>query len=216
MGLGLVDKPHLQRFKSHLDTIFATKVNNTDYATTENCGIVKADGTTITVDNDGTIHGSNQYELPTASTTTLGGVKVDGRTITIQDGIISSNDLNYSTTEQDTKTLWIDGSTIYQKTYDVNVSCTGGQWNEVANVPPHIQKLIHSFAENDSYACNPDVKIDGGRFYIYPINSFTLKTLTVYYTKDSAINYAYDLTWEEANDYTWSDLSETQWKETTA
>ena len=49
-------------------------------------GGVKADGTTTTVDTDGTIHAS----LPTASTTTLGGVKVDGTSITIADGVISS------------------------------------------------------------------------------------------------------------------------------
>lgn len=35
-------------------------VEDTDYATTSNAGIVKPDGTTITVDSDGTIHGSAQ------------------------------------------------------------------------------------------------------------------------------------------------------------
>ena len=49
-------------------------------------GGVKADGTTTTVDTDGTIHAT----LPTATTTTLGGVKVDGTSITIADGVISS------------------------------------------------------------------------------------------------------------------------------
>ena len=49
-------------------------------------GGVKADGTTTTVDKDGTIHAT----MPTASTSTIGGVKVDGTSITIADGVISS------------------------------------------------------------------------------------------------------------------------------
>ena len=49
-------------------------------------GGVKADGTTTTVDEDGTIHAT----MPTASTSTIGGVKVDGTSITIADGVISS------------------------------------------------------------------------------------------------------------------------------
>ena len=52
----------------------------------ESIGGVKADGTTTTVDKDGTIHAT----MPTASTTTIGGVKVDGTSITIADGVISS------------------------------------------------------------------------------------------------------------------------------
>lgn len=60
-------------------------------ATASDVGVVKPDGTTITIDNDGTLHGSSTYTLPTASTTTLGGVKVDGTTITIDsNGVISS------------------------------------------------------------------------------------------------------------------------------
>ena len=60
-------------------------------ATIETLGGIKPDGTTITVDNDGTIHGANTYELPIASSTVLGGVKIDGDTIKINDGIISAD-----------------------------------------------------------------------------------------------------------------------------
>ena len=89
MGLGLVDKSHLQRFKNKLDTYFVKK---TDKATTSNLGIVKPDGTSITVDENGVISGSSAYVLPTASTTTLGGVKIDGTTVTIDNnGVISSS-----------------------------------------------------------------------------------------------------------------------------
>ena len=60
-------------------------------ATTDTLGGVKPDGETITIDEDGTIHGANTYELPTASTDILGGVKVDGISITVNsDGVISS------------------------------------------------------------------------------------------------------------------------------
>ena len=60
-------------------------------ATDSTLGGVKVDGTTITVDSNGTIHGSSSYELPIASNTTLGGIKVDGTSITINsDGVISS------------------------------------------------------------------------------------------------------------------------------
>lgn len=60
-------------------------------ATISVAGIVKPDGSTITIDADGTIHGANTYELPVASHTTLGGVKVDGTSITINpEGVISA------------------------------------------------------------------------------------------------------------------------------
>lgn len=60
-------------------------------ATTEILGGVKADGTTITVDEDGTIHGASTYELPIASADTLGGIMIDNDTIKINDGIISAD-----------------------------------------------------------------------------------------------------------------------------
>ena len=93
MGLGLVDKPHLQRFKSKLDIFLnETFVKKTDVATTNHLGIVKPDGTTITIDENGIITGNGGYTLPTASTDTLGGVKIDGTTVTIdENGVISSS-----------------------------------------------------------------------------------------------------------------------------
>ena len=93
MGLGLVDKPHLQRFKSKLDIFLnETFVKKTDVATTNHLGIVKPDGSTITIDENGVITGNGGYTLPTASTDTLGGVKIDGTSITInENGVISSS-----------------------------------------------------------------------------------------------------------------------------
>ena len=74
--------------------ISAIPIYSLPTATTNSLGGVKVDGTSITVDVDGTIHGSNQYTLPTATvgtsnTGTLGGVKVDGTTILINNGVIS-------------------------------------------------------------------------------------------------------------------------------
>lgn len=70
---------------------YLTNTYQLPIATTVQAGAVKPDGTTITVDPDGTIHGASTYVLPTASTTVLGGVKVDGTTITIdENGVIKS------------------------------------------------------------------------------------------------------------------------------
>lgn len=60
-------------------------------ASTDNLGGVKVDGTTITIDENGVIHGANTYILPTASNTVLGGVKVDNDTIKINEGVISAD-----------------------------------------------------------------------------------------------------------------------------
>lgn len=58
---------------------------------TDHLGIGKVDGVTITVDADGTLHGSSTYKLPKATTNTLGGVKPDGKTTFVnKDGILSS------------------------------------------------------------------------------------------------------------------------------
>ena len=65
-------------------------ITSEDIATTSKAGIVKPDGTTITIDTDGTLHGASTYSLPTASATTLGGIKV-GDNLTIDDnGVLSS------------------------------------------------------------------------------------------------------------------------------
>ena len=67
------------------------KVAKTDLATTASAGIVKVDGTSITVTGDGTISASPSGTLPIASTTQLGGVKVDGTSIIAdENGVISS------------------------------------------------------------------------------------------------------------------------------
>ena len=74
----LVDKPHIPA------------TYNLPVATTVTLGGVIVDGTTITVDANGKIKGSNSYVLPIANLTTVGGVK-QGANITIDaTGVIST------------------------------------------------------------------------------------------------------------------------------
>lgn len=78
-------------------------------------GIVRVDGTTITINPlTGIISGANTYTLPTATTSVLGGVKVDGTTITINNGVISGAN-TYSLPTATTSVLGgvkVDGTTI--------------------------------------------------------------------------------------------------------
>ena len=87
----MASKADIQDFKTGAQ--IAQMISDAAYvlpeATTSSLGGVKPDGTTITVDADGTIHGANTYILPEATTSTLGGVKPDGTTITVDaDGTI--------------------------------------------------------------------------------------------------------------------------------
>lgn len=73
-------------------------------ATTATAGIVKPDGTSITVTQDGTI----SAELPALATTASAGiVKPDGTTITIAaDGTISSSGSVRAMTNEEIDTIW--------------------------------------------------------------------------------------------------------------
>lgn len=59
-------------------------------ATIEKLGVVKLDGTTITVDEDGTIHGAQTYTLPAATSDTLGGIKVGRNLQILKDGTLNA------------------------------------------------------------------------------------------------------------------------------
>lgn len=79
---------------------------NLKKASTSTLGGVKVDGTTITADSDGTIHGANTYTLPPATTSTLGGVIPDGTTITVDnDGTIHGASGSTSASDIDSGTL---------------------------------------------------------------------------------------------------------------
>jgi len=68
-----------------------TGIIRADPATTSQAGVVKPDGSTITVSN-GTISAASSYTLPIASADTLGGVRVDATTTKINaaGGVLSS------------------------------------------------------------------------------------------------------------------------------
>lgn len=89
-------------------------------ATNSVLGGVKPDGNTITVDEDGTIHGTNTYTLPIATTAVLGGIKVDGTTITVNsEGVITCiNDSSIpnwvASTDYTIGMLVVNGTVIYQ------------------------------------------------------------------------------------------------------
>ena len=74
-------------------TISATGGGSVPVATTEAAGIVKPDGTTVTVDPDGTIHsvggGGDSYVLPVATAAALGGVKASTQILVAGDGAMS-------------------------------------------------------------------------------------------------------------------------------
>lgn len=114
------------------------KVAKTDLATTESAGIVKVDGTSITVTADGTISASPSDTLPIASTTQLGGVKVDGTSIIAdKNGVISSvgggtGDVPIATTETAGK-VKPDGTTI-TITDDGTISAVAGGGSAPANM----------------------------------------------------------------------------------
>jgi len=78
----------------HYETLDPPISGDASIATTESAGIVKPDGTSITVDADGTIHsvgggGGGSYELPVATDDTLGGVKASDQILVAGDGAMS-------------------------------------------------------------------------------------------------------------------------------
>lgn len=80
-------------------------------ATTEDAGVVKPDGTTVTVDQDGTIHSA--AAAPIATSDTAGIVKPDGSTITVdQDGTLHGADATPTATTSVAGKVKPDGTTI--------------------------------------------------------------------------------------------------------
>ncbi len=97
-------------------------------ATTSNVGVVKPDGTTITVDLDGTIHGNASPGI--ATTSDAGIVKPDGTTITVDsDGTIHGNASAEIATTSDAGIVKPDGTTI---TVDSDGTIHGNESAEIA------------------------------------------------------------------------------------
>ena len=116
-------------------------------ATEENAGIVKPDGTTITVDSDGTLHGSSGIQPDEADFTfdegllslvperrIFNGTMAEWEALNSADKalykfVIPSDDDEslartdvYSTTETKTNKVWIDGKPIYRIVFDTTVT----------------------------------------------------------------------------------------------
>lgn len=99
-------------------------------ATKTVAGIVKPDGTTITVDPDGTIHGAQTYQLPMASGNTLGGIKI-GKNLTMQeDGTLNA----YASLETDS--VPTKGSS--------NVPTSGGTFTMIDSVDKKVDSVTES------------------------------------------------------------------------
>ena len=82
----LANRPTIPTSVSELEND-AGYVTASRVATELYVGMVKPDGTSITIDPDGTIHGTEQTQI--ATTVTAGKVIPDGTTITVdQDGVI--------------------------------------------------------------------------------------------------------------------------------
>lgn len=93
-------------------------------------GIVKPDGTTITIDSDGTIHGAQTYRLPMASGNTLGGIKI-GKNLTMQeDGTLNA----YASLETDSAPT--KGSS--------NVPTSGGTFTMIDSVDKKVDSVAES------------------------------------------------------------------------
>lgn len=99
---------------SGLDKYIEQKAPSPSIATTSKAGIVKPDGTTITVAADGTISGASTYTLPTASASSLGGVKVGNGLSVTDDGTLSAA----STEEWSIVEVSIDATSITQEQYN--------------------------------------------------------------------------------------------------
>lgn len=89
------------------------EVMSVNKATTQQLGVVKPDGTTVTIDGDGTIHGAQTYVLPTATEDTLGGIKVGSGLEIDEDGILDAN-----IPEEYIKSVSVDGKDIVFTTND--------------------------------------------------------------------------------------------------
>lgn len=93
-------------------------MGNVDIATTTTVGTVKPDGTSITIDQDGTIHGADT--VPIATTSVAGKVKPDGTTIEVDaNGGINAKTAttsNLGIVQPDGTTIEINSGTISAKT----------------------------------------------------------------------------------------------------
>ena len=117
--------------------------SNAPIATTSVAGIVKPDGTTITVSPDGTISSNAEYTLPPATDTTLGAIKVGSNLSITADGTLSADAQQvtlYSSTGQNTDGAMTQKATTDALTLKADSSslapvATSGDYNDLNNLP---------------------------------------------------------------------------------
>lgn len=128
-----------------------------DIATTSDVGVVKPDGTTVTIDADGTLHSassvefdeddfvkddttdivslSNKQKIFTGTKAQWNALPTAVKTLygqaNITDDVSGDGSPDYSTTETNTGKKWIDGKPIYRRVFQ-----TTGVNNEIKNVAP--------------------------------------------------------------------------------
>ena len=104
---------------------YLTNTYQLPIATAGQIGAVKPDGTTITIDPDGTIHGASTYNLPTASATVLGGIKVGSGLSITDDGVLSasggSSDLS-NITDTDSGVAITDADSGLSSSHTINIA----------------------------------------------------------------------------------------------
>ena len=140
--------------------------------------------------------GGGSYTLPVASANTLGGVKVGSGLEITNDGTLSASGGgggggDFSTSEQSTGRKWIDGKTIYFKTF-VATGQSGHyyKFTDINNVSAFVIDVAgfgykdssptetHNITKWDSYNNGLEVDVQGTGTW----NTFVA---TVYYTKNS-------------------------------
>lgn len=183
------------------------KVAKTDLATTESAGVVKVDGTSITVTADGTISASPSGALPIASTTQLGGVKVDGTSIIAdENGVISSVGGGGAGDVTAGGNNIFTGNNEFKK--DVTITCANDLSNPSgltitnAKNPEGYKTTFNVDSENGNFRVKTNkaielmsqfaTYIDGGQSNLSVHNNgitFTSNDVLRYYNNDGSYNY---------------------------
>lgn len=136
------------------------------------------------------------YKVTTATTLVQDGragslyiSKIYGVIISEGSGGGGTSVIDYSTDEQDTGAKWIDGKTIYQKTYDLGnvVETPSSQWTNLNIDATNISRIINSEAlgEDGTYWQTISVRCNQNALGIYNDRSGTIyvKYLTIRYIK---------------------------------
>lgn len=136
-----------------------------------------------------------KLNMTAATASKLGGVKI-GEGLDITDGVLSvsaSGVVDYSATEVDTGIKWIDGKTIYAKSYfkDSSIPATNTAFDTIADLDNLIDAkgsvtigsntLSISFKASSS-GCFPQI-MTGGNVTLSYTGTISKFNLTIYYTK---------------------------------